>query len=132
LHYVCLLPEKHALAQSVNPIDLETLKGAQYVAYDRARLQTAQKDWLQLLSWPQANLSSYSNIAVASLARATGKLAIVDPYTAKTVAALGGVVTRPIRQRLISTLCVVGRGIDTLSLAARELADAVIAELKTT
>jgi hypothetical protein len=132
LHYVCLLPEKHALAQSVKPIDLETLKGAQYVAYDRARLQTAQKDWLQLLSWPQADLSSYSNIAVASLARATGKLAIIDPYTAKTVAALGGVVTRPIRQRLISTLCVVGRGIDTLSLAARELADAVIAELKTT
>ncbi|MCS5631731.1 MAG: LysR family transcriptional regulator [Pseudomonadota bacterium] len=132
LHYVCLLPEKHALAQSVTPIDLEMIKDVQHVAYDRARLQIAQPNWLQLMSWPQADLSAYSNIAVASLARATGKLAIVDPYTAKTVAALGGVVTRPIRQRLISTLCVVGRSVDTLSLAVRELADAVIAELDTT
>ncbi len=85
LHYVCLLPEKHALAQSVTPIDLEMIKDVQHVAYDRARLQIAQPNWLQLLSWPQADLSAYSNIAVASLARATGKLAIVDPYTAKTV-----------------------------------------------
>jgi hypothetical protein len=29
-------------------------------------------------------------------------------------------------------LCVVARGVDTLSLAARELADAVIAELELT
>ena len=104
----------------MTPIDLEIIKGVQYVTYDRLRLQTAQKDWLQLLAWPQADLSAYSNIAVASLARATGKLVIVDPYTAKTVAALGGVVTRPIHQRLISTLCVVGRG------------NTVIAELDTT
>ena len=108
------------------------IKDVQHVAYDRARLQIAQPNWLQLMSWPQADLSAYSNVAVASLARATGKLAIVDPYTAKTVTALGGVVTRPIRQRLISTLCVVGRSVDTLSLAVRELADAVIAELDTT
>ena len=132
LHYVCLLPEQHLLAQSVEPIDLNMLEHLDCVAYDRTRLQSAQHDWLRLLSWPQASLSSYSNIAVASLARATGKLAIVDPYTAKTIAALGGVVTRPIAQRLTSTLCVVARGVDTLSLAARELADAVIAELELT
>mgnify|MGYP001427579906 FL=1 len=132
LQYVCLLPEQHLLAQSTEPVDLNMLKHLDCVAYDRTRLQSAQHDWLRLLSWPQASLSSYSNIAVASLARATGKLAIVDPYTAKTVAALGGVVTRPIAQRLTSTLCVVARGVDTLSLAARELADAVIAELELT
>jgi len=132
LHYVCLLPEQHLLAQSTEPVDLNMLEHLDCVAYDRTRLQSAQHDWLRLLSWPQASLSSYSNIAVASLARATGKLAIVDPYTAKTIAALGGVVTRPIAQRLTSTLCVVARGVDTLSLAARELADAVIAELELT
>jgi DNA-binding transcriptional LysR family regulator len=132
LHYVCLLPEQHLLAQSTEPVDLNMLEHLDCVAYDRTRLQSAQHDWLRLLSWPQASLSSYSNIAVASLARATGKLAIVDPYTAKTVAALGGVVTRPIAQRLTSTLCVVARGVDTLSLAARELADAVITELELT
>jgi DNA-binding transcriptional LysR family regulator len=132
LQYVCLLPEQHLLAQSTEPVDLNMLKHLDCVAYDRTRLQSAQHDWLRLLSWPQASLSSYSNIAVASLARATGKLAIVDPYTAKTIAALGGVVTRPIAQRLTSTLCVVARGVDTLSLAARELADAVIAELELT
>ncbi|MDE0918637.1 MAG: LysR family transcriptional regulator [Arenicellales bacterium] len=132
LHYVCLLPEQHVLAQSTESVDLNMLEHLDCVAYDRTRLQSAQHDWLRLLSWPQASLSSYSNIAVASLARATGKLAIVDPYTAKTIAALGGVVTRPITQRLTSTLCVVARGVDTLSLAARELADAVIAELELT
>ena len=132
LQYVCLLPEQHLLAQSTEPVDLNMLEHLDCVAYDRTRLQSAQHDWLLLLSWPQASLSSYSNIAVASLARATGKLAIVDPYTAKTIAALGGVVTRPIAQRLTSTLCVVARGVDTLSLAARELADAVIAELELT
>ena len=132
LQYVCLLPEQHLLAQSTEPVDLNMLKHLDCVAYDRTRLQSAQHDWLRLLSWPQASLSSYSNIAVASLARATGKVAIVDPYTAKTIAALGGVVTRPIAQRLTSTLCVVARGVDTLSLAARELADAVIAELELT
>jgi DNA-binding transcriptional LysR family regulator len=132
LQYVCLLPEQHLLAQSTEPVDLNMLEHLDCVAYDRTRLQSAQHDWLRLLSWPQASLSSYSNIAVASLARATGKLAIVDPYTAKTVAALGGVVTRPIAQRLTSTLCVVARGVDTLSLAARELADAVITELELT
>jgi DNA-binding transcriptional LysR family regulator len=132
LQYVCLLPEQHLLAQSTEPVDLNMLEHLDCVAYDRTRLQSAQHDWLRLLSWPQASLSSYSNIAVASLARATGKLAIVDPYTAKTIAALGGVVTRPIAQRLTSTLCVVARGVDTLSLAARELADAVIAELELT
>jgi DNA-binding transcriptional LysR family regulator len=132
LHYVCLLPEQHFLARSTESVDLNILEHLDCVAYDRTRLQSAQHDWLRLLSWPQASLSSYSNIAVAALARATGKLAIVDPYTAKTIAALGGVVTRPITQQLTSTLCVVARGVDTLSLAARELADAVIAELELT
>ena len=130
LKYVCLLPEDHPLAKSRRPIDLKALKEAECVAYDTARLQSAESNWLKLLSWPQASLSAYSNIAVASLARATGKPAIVDPYTARTMVALGGVTSRPISQRLTSTLYVVARGIDTLSLAARELADAVITQLK--
>ncbi|MGE4633794.1 MAG: LysR family transcriptional regulator [Arenicellales bacterium] len=130
LKYVCLLPEGHPLTKSSRPIDLKALKEAECVAYDTARLQSAESNWLKLLSWPQASLSAYSNIAVASLARATGKPAIVDPYTARTMVALGGVTSRPISQRLTSTLYVVARGIDTLSLAARELADAVITQLK--
>ena len=130
LKYVCLLSEGHPLTKSSRPIDLKALKEAECVAYDTARLQSAESNWLKLLSWPQASLSAYSNIAVASLARATGKPAIVDPYTARTMVALGGVTSRPISQRLTSTLYVVARGIDTLSLAARELADAVITQLK--
>jgi DNA-binding transcriptional LysR family regulator len=130
LKYVCLLPEDHPLAKSSRPIDLKALKEAECVAYDTARLQSAESNWMKLLSWPQASLSAYSNIAVASLARTTGKPAIVDPYTARTMVALGGVTSRPISQRLTSTLYVVARGVDTLSLAARELADAVITQLK--
>jgi DNA-binding transcriptional LysR family regulator len=130
LEYVCLLPEDHPLAKSSGPIDLQTLKEAECVAYDTTRLQSAESNWMKLLSWPQASLSAYSNIAVASLGCATGKPAIVDPYTAKTMVALGGVTSRPISQRLTSTLYVVARSIDTLSLAARELADAVITQLK--
>ena len=43
---------------------------------------------------------------------------------------LGGVTTRPLKQKLVSTLCVITRGADTLSLAARALAEEVVAELK--
>jgi DNA-binding transcriptional LysR family regulator len=128
--YVCLLPQDHILAKTVKPVDLKALQAIDCVAYDTARLQSAEDNWLKLLSWPQASLSAFSNIAVASLGRTTGKPAIVDPYTARTMVALGGVTSQPITQRLTSTLYVVTRSIDTLSLAARELADAVIRQLK--
>lgn len=130
LHYVCLVPEDHVLALSEKAIDLKQLKQLDCIAYDASRLQAADEHWQKLLSWPKVSLSAYSNIAVASLARATGKPAIVDPYTAKTMMTLGGVTVRPLKQQLTSNLCVITRGVGTLSLAARELADAVVTELK--
>jgi len=130
LRYVCLIPEDHGLARSGKAIDLKQLKQLDCIAYDPSRLQAADEHWQRLLSWPKVSLSAYSNIAVASLARATGKPAIVDPYTARTMMALGGVTVRPLKQRLTSNLCVITRGVDTLSLAARGLADAVVTELE--
>ena len=130
LRYVCLLPEDHALAQPNSTIDLNQLQQTDCIAYDSSRLHGADENWQKILSWPTVSLSAYSNIAVASLARTTGKPAIVDPYTARTMVALGGVTTRPLKQKLVSTLCVITRGADTLSLAARDLAEAVVAELK--
>ena len=129
LRYVCLLPEDHALAQPNSTIDLNQLQQTDCIAYDSSRLHGADENWQKILSWPTVSLSAYSNIAVASLARTTGKPAIVDPYTARTMVALGGVTTRPLKQKLVSTLCVITRGVDTLSLAARALAEAVVAEL---
>ncbi len=130
LRYVCLIPEDHGLARSGKAIDLKQLKQLDCIAYDPSRLQAADEHWQRLLSWPKVSLSAYSNIAVASLARATGKPAIVDPYTARTMMALGGVTVRSLKQRLTSNLCVITRGVDTLSLAARGLADAVVTELE--
>lgn len=130
LRYVCLLPQDHALAQPNTAIDLNQLQKADCIAYESSRLRGADENWQKILSWPSVSLSAYSNIAVASLARITGKPAIVDPYTAKTMVALGGVTTRPIKQTLVSTLCVISRGADTLSLAARALAEAVVTELQ--
>jgi len=130
IRYVCLLPEDHALARTGKAIDLKELQQLDCIAYDASRLQAADENWQRLLSWPQVSLSAYSNIAVASLARATGKPAIADPYTARTMMALGGVTVRPLKQRLTSNLCVITRGPDALSLAARTLADAVVVQLK--
>ncbi len=130
LRYVCLLPQHHTLAHSNSPIDLKQLQQTDCIAYDNSRLQGADENWQRLLSWPTVSLSAYSNIAVASLARTTGKPAIVDPYTARTMVALGGVTARPLKQKLTSTLCVITRGPDALSLAARALAEAVVTELK--
>jgi DNA-binding transcriptional LysR family regulator len=130
LRYVCLIPEDHGLARSGKAIDLKQLKQLDCIAYDPSRLQAADEHWQRLLSWPKVSLSAYSNIAVASLARATGKPAIVDPYTARTMMALGGVTVRSLKQRLTSNLCVITRGVDTLSLAARGLADSVVTELE--
>ena len=130
LRYVCLLPQDHALAQPNSAVDLNQLQQIDCIAYDSSRLRGADKNWQTILSWPTVSLSAYSNIAVASLARSTGKPAIVDPYTARTMAALGDMTTRPLKQKLVSTLCVITRGADTMSLAARALAEAVVAELK--
>ena len=65
----------------------------------------------------------------ASLARATGSLAIVDPFTARIEEKLGGVVSRPIRQALTYHIAVIGPAPGALTLAANKLAEVLIARL---
>ncbi len=129
--YVCLVPEGHALAGDRRPLDLDQVADEEFVTLPRSFLNPFGRhgDVADRLS-RRSRLSSHSVPAVASIARATGALAVVDPFTAQVARAMGGVVSRPLAQDLSFPIAVVSRGEDTLSLAGLELAQGLIRRLE--
>lgn len=132
LRHVCIVPEYHPEARNSEPLDLTSIAPNEFVMYDAVNRS--------LVGGPLADaefagfnptLTSPSTPAVAALARATGKLAVVDPYSAAAAVALGGIVIRRVKQKVATPLVIIARGPDTLSLTARELANELIAELAT-
>ena len=131
--YVCLMPESHHLVRGTGRLDLEELSGTETFvtfggAYPDEMLDIEHSLSARLRQ--NSRLSAANMPVAASLVRETGALAIVDPYTALIARKLGGVVSRPIEQNLRYNIAIVTRGLDTLSLAAKELADVLIARFK--
>ncbi|WP_282610902.1 LysR family transcriptional regulator [Pelagibius sp. Alg239-R121] len=130
--YVCLLPETHALASGKGDVDLEEIAGTEtFVTFGGAYPDEMLDIDHQLSArLRQSSRLSAANMPVAaSLVRGTGALGIVDPYSAKIAQKLGGVVSRPIRQSLKYNIAIVTKGLDTLSLEAKELAELFIEKL---
>ena len=130
--YVCLVPEDHPLAGAPAPLDLEKLAGSEtFVTFGGAFIpDLLGMDPRLMARLRQNSRLSFVNMPVAaSLARETGTLAIVDPYTARIGQKLGGVVSRPLLQDLEYNIAIVTKGLDTLSLEARELAEVFIEKL---
>ena len=128
--YVLLVPSRHRLAKARGPCDLEALAESEsFVTFGGVY----PDEMLEIDSDLSARLNRKSRLfaanmpIAASLARATGALAIVDPFTAKVEEKLGGVVSRPLRQALTYHIALIGPGPGALPLAARELADILIA-----
>lgn len=120
--YVCLLPEDHSLAEQGAPIDLLTLGDEGFVVFDASYLEfiVADRETRNFIN-ARSRLSTHSAPVLALLARATGSVAIVDPYTATFAEALGGMVSRPIMQEIRHSVAVIGPSDHGLSLAARDL-----------
>ena len=131
--YVCLVPSGHRLARRRGSLDLEELAEREsFVTFGGVY----PDEMLDIDSGLSARLNSRSKLLAAnmpiaaSLARATGSLAIVDPYTAEVEERMGGVVSRPLRQALTYHIAVIGPGPGVLPLAANQLAEALIARLR--
>lgn len=135
--YVCLLPDTHCLAnvrgendRLLDLVDLvETESFVTFGGVYPDEMLDIDHDLSKKMQ--QSSRLSAANMPVAaSLVREAGVLAIVDPFTAAVAERIGGVVSRPIRQILTYNVAVITRGLDTLSLEAREFADLFSAKLR--
>jgi len=131
--YVCLVPSGHRLARHGDQLDLEELAETEsFVTFGGVY----PDEMLDIDSDLSARLNRNSRLfaanmpIAASLVRATGSLAIVDPYTARIEEKLGGVVSRQIRQNLTYHIAIIGPGPGILPLAASEFADLLIARFE--
>ena len=131
IDYMCLIPQQHALAKSTEAVDLHQLENEEFVTLDPAYLAQINDD-PRLLEKLRKNtrIIAHSDPAIASIARATGLLAIVDAYTAKIALALGGMVVRPLVHQLDYPIAIITRSADSCSLAATALAEALIDQLE--
>lgn len=128
--YVLLMPATHPLARGSGPLDLEQLAGTERFITFGGTYPDAMLDIDGALSGrlnETARLSAANMPIAASLVRTTEALAIADPFTAALEERIGGVVSRPLRQPLTYHVAVVGGAPGTLPIAARELADRLIA-----
>ena len=131
--YVCLMPEEHPLIGQEGAVDLEELvKTENFVTFGG----TIPDDILSLdpeLSKKMRRTSRLStpNLPVAgALVRATGALAIADPFSAEQTVLMGGVAYRPIKQKLNYHLALVASSRENLSKRTLEFVDTFIEVLK--
>lgn len=128
--YMCLLPSNHDLAASDEAIDIHQLNDEEFVTLGPAYFDQVTDDQLLLQKLRKNNrIVAHSDPAIASIARASGLLAIVDVYSARIAVALGGVEARPLLQKLEYPIAIITRSTDTLSITSSALADALVDEL---
>ena len=133
LPYVCLVPESHSLSKSDDALDLESL-------VDRETLITSGGEFpdemlemdpeLSMKLRRKSRLSAANMPIAAALAKATGALAIVDPFSANVAVTAGGVVIRPLVQRLIYHIAVVSKSRGRLSMEAELLSDVITQRIR--
>lgn len=131
--YVCLIPEDHRLAAEYGPVDLEELAMTEtFVTFG-----TSYPDSMMSID-PQLSekLRARSRLSVANmplagaLVREASVLAIADPFSAEQAVRMGGVVFRPIRQRLTYFVAVVAARREELSREALRFVDLFVQQLQ--
>jgi DNA-binding transcriptional LysR family regulator len=133
--YVCLLPESHDLLAQGCEVDLNAIaESEKFITFGGAFPDEMMGMDHKLADKLRANsrLSAVNMPVAAALVHETGALAIVDPYTAKIAIKLGGVSSLPIQQKLTYNIAIITRGLDTLSLEAKELTKAFVDSLEKT
>ncbi|WP_416883130.1 LysR family transcriptional regulator [Marivita sp.] len=131
--YVCLIPEDHRLAAEYGPVDLEELAMTEtFVTFG-----TSYPDSMMSID-PQLSekLRARSRLSVANmplagaLVREVSVLAIADPFSAEQAVRMGGVVFRPIKQKLTYFVAVVTARREELSREALKFVDLFAKQLQ--
>lgn len=131
--YLCILPEDHPMADALGPVDLwDMAESEDFITFGGAFPDTmmAIDPALSQKLQARARLSTTNMPVAAALVRETGALAIVDPFSAEQAVRMGGVVFRPIRQRLTYHLAVIARSAEALSPAGRDLAATIAGRIE--
>ena len=130
--YVCLIPEGHALDGGDGQIDLDQISQTEtFITFGKTvpdgmlEMDPALAQKLR----ERSRLSAENMPVAAALVRETGAIAVVDFISAGIACGMGGVVSRPITQRLKYHIAIVTRGQDSLSMEARALTDVLIGRL---
>jgi DNA-binding transcriptional LysR family regulator len=124
--YVCLMPEDHPLAGEYGPVDLEELATTETFVTFGASYPDSMMSIDPDLS---GKLRARSRLSVANmplagaLVREASVLAIADPFSAEQAVRMGGVVFRPIKQKLTYFVAVVAARREELSREALKFAD---------
>ena len=133
VNYVALIPENHILGDSEDVLDLEEIAGKhEFVTFGNVyplEMQGMDKELAAQLQH-KARYSVANILAAAALVRAANVPALVEPFSARMSAASGGVVIRPLRQKLIYHIGIITRGLEAMTRETRQLADALINTLE--
>lgn len=124
--YVCLMPEDHPLANEYGPVDLEELAMTETFVTFGASYPDSMMSIDPELS---GKLRARSRLSVANmplagaLVREASVLAIADPFSAEQAVRMGGVVFRPIKQKLTYFVAVVAARREELPREALKFVD---------
>lgn len=131
--YVCLLPEEHPLADGYGPVDLEPLADTEtFVTFGGTypdSMMSIEPDLAERLR-SRSRLSVANMPLAAALVREAGVLAVADPFTAEQAVRMGGVVFRPVRQRLTYFVSIVAAGRERLPRPALAFAESFAAQIE--
>ena len=131
--YVCLIPEDHRLAGEYGPVDLEELAMTETFVTFGTSYPDSMMSIDPLLS---EKLRARSRLSVANmplagaLVREASVLAIADPFSAEQAVRMGGVVFRPIKQKLTYFVAVVAARREELSREALKFVDLFAKQLQ--
>lgn len=131
--YVCLIPEDHRLAVEYGPVDLEELAMTEtFVTFGTSYPDSMMSIDPQLSEKLRARSRlSVANMPVAgALVREASVLAIADPFSAEQAMRMGGVVFRPIKQKLTYFVAVVAARREELSREALRFVDLFAQQLQ--
>ena len=124
--YVCLVPEEHPLASEFGLIDLEDVaKTETFVTFGASYPDSMMSIDPELSDTLRARSRlSVANMPLAgALVREASVLAIADPFSAEQAVRTGGVVFRPIKQKLTYFVAVVAARREELSREALKFVD---------
>ena len=133
VNYVALVPQNHSLAASKDRLDLREVAGREeFITFGNVyplEMQGMDED-LATQFQNKARYSVANVLAATALVRAVGVPALVDPFSARMSASAGGMVVRPIQQKLTYHIGIITRGIEVMNRETRQLADALISKFE--
>ena len=131
--YVCLIPEDHQLAYQSGPVDLEEISDSETFitsggAYPDAMMSVDSR--LSQKLQDRSRVSATNMPVAAALVRTSGALTIADPFSADQAVQVGGVVFRPIVQKLTYFVTLIAAGREHLPQSALEFPEILAGQLE--